>query len=321
MPRRRRGTFGVRSEGYADLANRMSQIQRNEQAFFRKMSGSEDLRLSAKEASSGSGHHPSSGLHQLMRVERGHEHQEQVAEHLSSLCLRQLRRAKRGQEELAGQDRLVGDEPQDPLPNAAEASAGSSRHPPFSGLRHLMLAERKQQKPTGHKDVHRTAKEKIAGSRHPPSSSLRQLMRRNLSRGQTPELTSGGILRVICQTRRGNTADLKTGGLRAQNRRRLWTDENVDRFVADNFPERIRGGFAALPLRIMQIDVFRYLLMHHEGGVYFDVDLELRKPLDSILGEAEVLLPMEEGSVARPRTYGQAFLASRTGHPPRMAAA
>lgn len=73
------GKLRVRSTGYADLANRISKIQRNQQEFLAERENdklawdeNQDVHRKAKETSSGSSHPPSAGPpRHLMRWEKG----------------------------------------------------------------------------------------------------------------------------------------------------------------------------------------------------------------------------------------------------------
>jgi hypothetical protein len=102
----------------------------------------------------------------------------------------------------------------------------------------------------------------------------------------------------------------------------LWTDESMHRFVAERYPDFLTV-FDGYPLSIMRVDAARYLWMHAYGGVYADLDMERLRPLDDLLRGREVVLGLEpDAHVGRwvqdeglRRIVGNAFLASRPGHP------
>ena len=60
---------------------------------------------------------------------------------------------------------------------------------------------------------------------------------------------------------------------------RLWTDEDNDAFVKENYP-KLYPIFKNFPRGIMRADVIRYLIMDKIGGVYLDLDYEMLVPFD-----------------------------------------
>lgn len=77
---------------------------------------------------------------------------------------------------------------------------------------------------------------------------------------------------------------------------RLWTDNDNDAFVREEFPDfyEIFTGFSR---NIMRADVIRYLIMYRLGGVYLDLDYEMLYPFD--FGNHELVLPQN-----RSKSYG-----------------
>jgi mannosyltransferase OCH1-like enzyme len=56
----------------------------------------------------------------------------------------------------------------------------------------------------------------------------------------------------------------------------LWTDENIGPLVNQR-------QFDAAPTPAKKSHIARYEILHREGGVYVDFDVECRKPLDDLL--------------------------------------
>lgn len=54
---------------------------------------------------------------------------------------------------------------------------------------------------------------------------------------------------------------------------RLWTDETMRVFVAENYPDFL-AVYDAYPKPIQRADVFRYLVLGRLGGIYADLDVE-----------------------------------------------
>jgi mannosyltransferase OCH1-like enzyme len=61
----------------------------------------------------------------------------------------------------------------------------------------------------------------------------------------------------------------------------LWTDERVREFISTNYPHHLRN-FDSYPYDIQRVDAARYFILYHYGGIYLDLDIECRKPLDAI---------------------------------------
>ena len=55
--------------------------------------------------------------------------------------------------------------------------------------------------------------------------------------------------------------------------RRLWTDEEMEAFVKQNYPE-MYDTYMSYPHHIQRCDSFRYMLLYKIGGVYLDMDID-----------------------------------------------
>ena len=54
---------------------------------------------------------------------------------------------------------------------------------------------------------------------------------------------------------------------------RLWTDESLEAFVHETYPE-MWDLYRRYPEQIYRVDAARYMLLHHFGGVYADLDID-----------------------------------------------
>ncbi|MEI7912169.1 MAG: glycosyltransferase [Verrucomicrobiota bacterium] len=63
---------------------------------------------------------------------------------------------------------------------------------------------------------------------------------------------------------------------------RFWTDEDIDGFVATEFPE-FYETFSEYDVHIKRVDAVRYLILKRIGGVYADLDSICLRPLDELL--------------------------------------
>ena len=103
---------------------------------------------------------------------------------------------------------------------------------------------------------------------------------------------------------------------------RFWTDATARQFVADHVPWFL-ARYDAYPFPIQRVDAVRYIWMYVTGGVYADLDCECLRPIDPLLEGRELVFGLEHPEhvtewVAQhglDRIVGNAFIASRPGHP------
>lgn len=88
----------------------------------------------------------------------------------------------------------------------------------------------------------------------------------------------------------------------------LWTDENATAFVRANYPDVV-VHYTNYAQTIQRTNILRYLLLHHYGGVYLDVDIACRVPLDTLLH-----LPFVTPG-AHPAGINNAFILTKPHHP------
>ena len=67
------------------------------------------------------------------------------------------------------------------------------------------------------------------------------------------------------------------------------TDAAMHAFVFETYPE-LYGPFCALPYSIQRADILRYLWLYKYGGLYIDLDYEVRRPFDSLLDDVRAPL-------------------------------
>ena len=72
----------------------------------------------------------------------------------------------------------------------------------------------------------------------------------------------------------------------------FWTDEEIDTLLALKYPE-LRSVFRDEYQGIQRGDAIRYLAMYEFGGVYADLDMECRKPLDYLASGYDCFLSEE----------------------------
>lgn len=104
--------------------------------------------------------------------------------------------------------------------------------------------------------------------------------------------------------------------------RMFWDDRTLLEFVAAHYPDFL-GTFCSYQNGVMRADAGRYLLLHHFGGVYADIDCECVAPFDPIMDENRVVLCREPGSHSAeqaplrglPYLLFNGTMASPPGHP------
>lgn len=62
----------------------------------------------------------------------------------------------------------------------------------------------------------------------------------------------------------------------------LWTDASSREFIANEYPWFI-DTYDSYTYPIQRADAIRYFILHHFGGVYLDLDVGCRRPLDRLL--------------------------------------
>ncbi|WP_400087345.1 glycosyltransferase [Yoonia sp. R78084] len=102
---------------------------------------------------------------------------------------------------------------------------------------------------------------------------------------------------------------------------RLWTDDDLLAFVRQCYPE-LEALYLSYPKPVQRADMARYLILHHHGGVYADIDTECMAPLDIIAGEERIIFsaePLEQAFHAHrlgmDLVLSNAVMASPKGHP------
>lgn len=76
---------------------------------------------------------------------------------------------------------------------------------------------------------------------------------------------------------------------------RLWTDEDLDRLVADDFPHLL-PLYRSYREPISRADLGRYLVLLRHGGIYADLDCDCLRPLRPLVDGAEFVIGTEPAS-------------------------
>ena len=93
----------------------------------------------------------------------------------------------------------------------------------------------------------------------------------------------------------------------------FWSDDDLDSFIKETYSDSYDMWLTLTP-KIKRIDVSRYYLLHHFGGVYLDMDFHLRKDIEYLLTGAKIFsYKSYQAVVKRWDFFGNAFMASEKG--------
>jgi mannosyltransferase OCH1-like enzyme len=104
---------------------------------------------------------------------------------------------------------------------------------------------------------------------------------------------------------------------------RFYDDDDIRRIVADRAPH-LRSVFEALPRQILRVDLFRYLIVALDGGVYADLDMKPYLPSDPLLVGSSCVFSVEAHVSRRyqdvvgyrqPWQIGNCIFAAAPAHP------
>ncbi len=93
----------------------------------------------------------------------------------------------------------------------------------------------------------------------------------------------------------------------------LWTDEDNRTLIADHY-RWFLDTYDSYTHNIERADAARYFILHRHGGLYLDLDIEVLRPLDTLLGEG-VTVSLEAGPLIGDTVMSNACMAAPVGHP------
>ena len=76
----------------------------------------------------------------------------------------------------------------------------------------------------------------------------------------------------------------------------LYLDEEIDKFVNDNYPGEIADAYNKLNIIVAKVDFWRYLVLYKYGGVYLDIDSNIVKPLSQLIKDEDEAIITSEAS-------------------------
>lgn len=75
----------------------------------------------------------------------------------------------------------------------------------------------------------------------------------------------------------------------------LWTDEQNETFIADNYSEFL-PIYRHYPYEIQRVDAIRYFLLYHYGGIYVDLDNKSLKNISPLIEDCNCFFGIESTS-------------------------
>jgi hypothetical protein len=63
----------------------------------------------------------------------------------------------------------------------------------------------------------------------------------------------------------------------------LYDDDDMIKFIHDNYPGEISEAFDTIKIGAMKADLWRYLVLYKFGGVYLDIDSEIYSDLSTLI--------------------------------------
>jgi hypothetical protein len=90
----------------------------------------------------------------------------------------------------------------------------------------------------------------------------------------------------------------------------FWTDDKAEAFFETNYPWFI-ATWESYPTIVQRADALRYFVLHKYGGVFLDMDLFCRNPLDPLIVYLESVTPHQHKRPAQ----GGMYILAESGHP------
>ena len=78
---------------------------------------------------------------------------------------------------------------------------------------------------------------------------------------------------------------------------KLWTDADINLFMEKEFPEHL-ALFNAYEQPIERVDAWRYFVLHHQGGMYLDLDMDPHSSFEELF-DNDLVLALEPPRYAK----------------------
>lgn len=96
-------------------------------------------------------------------------------------------------------------------------------------------------------------------------------------------------------------------------RQEIYDDARADAFVRKHYPQYVDLYFEQLTRAVERADLFRYLVVHHFGGYWADIDTFALRPIDHLVGD--LVVGREPQNTADGYGVAQYFFGATPRHP------
>ena len=93
---------------------------------------------------------------------------------------------------------------------------------------------------------------------------------------------------------------------------KLFDDEDMYQYIVDNFEDEVIEAFDMLRVGAAKADLWRYLILYKDGGVYLDIDSSIFGKLDDLIREDDSAIITRERN---PNKFVQWCLMFESNHP------
>lgn len=93
---------------------------------------------------------------------------------------------------------------------------------------------------------------------------------------------------------------------------KLFDDNEMKEYIATNFDEKINLAYSKLNVGAARADLWRYLILYKEGGIYLDIDSVLYSSLDTLIKTDDTAIISRERN---PDIFLQWCMIFQAGHP------
>lgn len=96
---------------------------------------------------------------------------------------------------------------------------------------------------------------------------------------------------------------------------RFWSDEDIDTYMKENYPDFYENVFTKYDMHIKRVDAVRYFILRDFGGIYADMDYMCKKRFFEELPGDKVSISEPPWTSGPGTTYENALMISPKGHP------
>ena len=126
-----------------------------------------------------------------------------------------------------------------------------------------------------------------------------------MNRYSSPTKTKSSIPHIIWQTAKSHKTPPRASRKIINSwykhnptwKRQLLDDDELLNFMNAHFNKTVVESYLNLPLAVMRADFFRYAVIYFDGGVYADVDVQLKKSIekwsDNAIDKCDVIIGLE----------------------------